>query len=74
MMCTIIFIAGASIHAYRRSGPHLVAFEKKLAIFDAILALCVIHSHFLLSMVCNQLAWYAKMMTSLFGKFQGNLA
>ena len=38
MMCMIVFIAGASIHACRRSGRHLVAFEKDSAIFDAILA------------------------------------
>ena len=38
MMCTVVFIAGASIHACRRSGRHLVAFERDSAIFNAILA------------------------------------
>ena len=38
MMCTIVFITAASIHACRRSGQHLIAFEKDSAIFDAILA------------------------------------
>ena len=38
MMCTIIFIAGASIHACHRSSRHVVAFEKDSAIFDVILA------------------------------------
>ncbi len=38
MMCTVVFIAGASIHACRRSGRHLVAFERDSAILNAILA------------------------------------
>ena len=74
MMCTIVFIAGIFIHVCRLSGRHLVAFERDSTIFDAILVFCVIHGHLLLFMACNQLTWHAKMMTSLFGKFQENLA
>jgi hypothetical protein len=37
MMCIIVFITGASIHACRRSGQHLIAFDRDLAIFDEIL-------------------------------------
>ena len=33
--------------------------------------LFVIHCHLLLSTGCNHLTWHAKMMTSLFEKFQG---
>ena len=60
MMCTIVFIACASIHACRRSGRHLVAFEKDSAIFDAILApLCdslpppLVHGLQSVSMACE---------------------
>ena len=38
MMCIIVFITCASIHACRRSGRHLIAFDRDLAIFDEILA------------------------------------
>ena len=60
MMCMIVFITGASIHACHRCGRHLVAFEKDSAIFDAILApLCdslpppLVHGLRSISMSCE---------------------
>jgi hypothetical protein len=60
MMCMIVFIVVASIHACRRSGRHLVAFEKDSAIFDAILApLCdslpppIVHGLQSINMACE---------------------
>ena len=37
MMCTIEYITSAFIHACRRNGQELIAFEKNSEIFDAIL-------------------------------------
>jgi hypothetical protein len=60
MMCMIVFIAGASIHACRCSGRHLVAFERDSAIFDAVLTpLCdslpppIVHDFQSINMACE---------------------
>jgi hypothetical protein len=60
MMCTILFIASASIHVCHRSGRHLVAFERNLVIFDAILVpLCdslpppIVHGLQSINMACE---------------------
>ena len=60
MMCMIVFIAGASIHACRCSGRHLVAFERDSAIFDAVLTpLCdslpppIVHGFQSINMACE---------------------
>ena len=60
MMCMIVFIAGASIHACRCSGRHLVVFERDSAIFDAILTpLCdslpppIVHGFQSINMTCE---------------------
>ena len=37
-MCMIVFIASTFIHACRRSGRHLVVFERHSKIFNTILA------------------------------------
>ena len=60
IMCTIVFIAGASIHACPRSSRHLVALEKNSAIFNVILVplydsllLPIVHDLQSISMACE---------------------